>query len=1057
MSIHKQMCKKIAQLTKVVHRLNTINQEHERDLHESDKLHQEELVYIATDAEDKLAHLRAELDAKDGIVEQLSRAKERIRCDRKKEMTDYDSKLDKVAGDLRHEYRVKVDSMEEDYKNIEELLKQQTHDFEVRVKEMQCRVGEHQSDFRSQCKSIATGYDETISSNKANHDHEKGEIKAQQKREMAKLVSLHNREKDDWKKESSSELEALRIKINSDYESQMRAIANDYKYKVALSGHCIQELEVNVTDLVSKMELKEAELRRCQESAREDSQRQIELERVFAKEVQNGIESIREEKMKQNELHMKLGEKEKALARNDEELRRYRIEIEDDKDESSKRIASITLKLREGEHERDALQSQLREESKLREELKWRDEKIEEDHREIQDLKEALGHTNGTTQSMGETIKDYQMKQNELHMKLGEKEKALARNDGELRRYRIEIEDDKDKSSKRIASITLKLREGEQERDALQSQLREELKWRDGQIEEDHRAIQDLKEALGHTNGTTQSMWNSVKDYQAVVMGLKKTNSDLKKDCIDRLADAKLNIVDTKETISRQLSSMTSSMTSNINDRLREVQETNLREVLILKQGYSQTLKDMIQEHDQSSCQKESNHRASTMALQLKIEELEKGFAVAAERVRHQTHWETTLEAERAQQQKREESFTSEHNFKWEKRVALLKVSHEEQMQRLRDEMLHDRHNHEQVTRTLNENHHNCIEEVWAKLDTLKGNHEACLISHEELKKENTSLEIRVREICHVEQMLRSQTSRLQQKEAEAQSQMENMRAQLKYLTSEVASIQEEKERRDVSCSSLRLQLVRAQEKIARISESHLMTIVDIQCKNEEGIRCLEEQFKNRHQNDEAILKKTRAELVSELTVAQNRIDNLTSIVQSLNDNTKRSQNELDAIKIEHAESLSQMQRETNQVVVEIHIKEDESKKRIRKFYDKQISQLESKLLLTASELETSIVQSRIVRRDRNDIERISTLENELLESKTKERKLASEMVYYKSELKNREVNFNSRFTATNNNVGVLSTFKRPSTSGSKAYGKQNKRALNVFRSEKGAPKSFSK
>jgi Skp family chaperone for outer membrane proteins len=88
--IHFKLCKKVAQLTKVVYHLNVRNEDHDAELAAARRRHEGEIKRLAADAEAKVFALRAGIDAAreaakaEGLLatlrEQYGREKEEARA-----------------------------------------------------------------------------------------------------------------------------------------------------------------------------------------------------------------------------------------------------------------------------------------------------------------------------------------------------------------------------------------------------------------------------------------------------------------------------------------------------------------------------------------------------------------------------------------------------------------------------------------------------------------------------------------------------------------------------------------------------------------------------------------------------------------------------------------------------------------------------------------------------------------------------------------------------------------------------------------------------------------
>ena len=136
---------------------------------------------------------------------------------------------------------------------------------------------------------------------------------------------------------------------------------------------------------------------------------------------------------------------------------------------------------------------------------------------------------------------------------------------------------------------------------------------------------------------------------------------------------------------------------------------------------------------------------------------------------------------------------------------------------------------------------------------------------------------------------------------------------------------------------------------------------------------------------------------------------------------------------------------------------------KLRTCYEDKVDILRKDLELAQHALASSkaVIQSlqdRPIDRFPSDVEKIKLLEHDLAKTSREKEIAINDMAYYKTELQNREENFNSRFTVDtrSQSIGVLSTLftKRPSTTSasSRRLGKENtgtKNSANKLRKGK--------
>ena len=215
-------------------------------------------------------------------------------------------------------------------------------------------------------------------------------------------------------------------------------------------------------------------------------------------------------------------------------------------------------------------------------------------------------------------------------------------------------------------------------------------------------------------------------------------------------------------------------------------------------------------------------------------------------------------------------------------------------------------------------------------------------------------------------------------------------------------------------------------------------------------IQSLEDKRRYDHDQKKASWNTDRADLEANLTRVREQNMKYSQSNQELQQSMKIQHKELNDMDLVHKVGTLRLQTLVENLKQEARSKEYKAGNMLQKLrtcYEDKVDTLRKDLelaqhALAASKAVIQSLQDRPIDRSPSDVEKIKLLEHDLAKTSREKEIAINDMAYYKTELQNREENFNSRFTmdTRSQSIGVLSTFtKRPSTSASsRRLGKEN-------------------
>ncbi|GBG31470.1 Protein FAM184A [Hondaea fermentalgiana] len=141
-NLHLKLCKKIAQLTKVIYHLNTKNEDHEASLKALSEQHESELHDAMEDAASKIRQLKTALESRsnaDVPQEKLKLVESRFEEERERGLREFEAYKTKVAAkedNLRAEFKSRVTSMQRELDEAKEGFRKRIEEWEMRAAEV---------------------------------------------------------------------------------------------------------------------------------------------------------------------------------------------------------------------------------------------------------------------------------------------------------------------------------------------------------------------------------------------------------------------------------------------------------------------------------------------------------------------------------------------------------------------------------------------------------------------------------------------------------------------------------------------------------------------------------------------------------------------------------------------------------------------------------------------------------------------------------------------------------------------------------------------------------
>ena len=363
---HQQMCQKIVQLTRVVHRLNVMHQERdkeilEREMQAQDFCHREELRLVVNDAQNKICHLRDELGEKNALIQELLRQQEEAREQLVRERKVWKTKFEKEVGRLRSDLEVELVSLSGKYESIAQEAK------EVDSKIIGIK-NEHQKEMLSTCVENKNLQD-LLSNSNLQYNEERSKLVTMYQERISSLTVA----KDKYVQDLSAQLK-LAATVQEQHESTIKRMEEEFnstqknlqeEWEIQLTNHLVQkETDLKREDdrFRSELELKEMETIKLRQKIAELNKEVRDVQKRHEKRLQGTIEE-------QNDLRKLLADRDEYIIQSKKILSDKEIEIKYLSNEnvgimsqyktSNDRIISLQSSLSDRENRIRAMQTKL--------------------------------------------------------------------------------------------------------------------------------------------------------------------------------------------------------------------------------------------------------------------------------------------------------------------------------------------------------------------------------------------------------------------------------------------------------------------------------------------------------------------------------------------------------------------------------------------------------------------------------------------------------------------------------------------------------------------------
>lgn len=1026
-NLHLKLCKKVAQLTKVIHHLNTKNEDYEATVKALTEQHDAELQDVLEDAAGKIRQLKDALAIKSqgGISqEQLRRVESKYEEERQKAMREFAAYQNKVSikeEHLRAEFKSRVKSMQRELDEAKDNFRKRVDQWDAQASDLVNKADKNdksvtklKKDHEKELKKLKSTHDEELQAQQElittlqdklellEKSHAKRDI--DYKARLAKLQEEAQQREHELLQEKEKVLAGVRSEVESSESTMLERIAY-------LSASLESEKKATAT-AVQELERRSQELDCFQsEHAKETQALRSSLDQAYAQSKGFEIELLRTT----TELSSATEATEVAEARlrdlemSIERERTSRQKVESSAENANDQILSLERKLKEqaklgSQHVRE-LQEKLVNKEK---EIKRLDGELREARSQVSSLGASLADEKDRATTLQVQVTTLSAGKIENMQKLANQQKEIHELQSNINNAKIEAD------ALREALSTAKTRNEESqrahiaERNALQEahaiaseQAAREMR----NLQNNHRdALNKLRQEIEtesnnlHERAQLQqaSLVTKLEEAkQAELKALEATLLEKLRDQAVARSQAESEVVSTRadlEATQQDLEAVREAK-GHVEIQLAEAttQVNSLQERLHIASGdlagTKTFMSKMMQEHEESIVKlNEANEAKLSVALaeerkraqeiiSLTRAELQASAAATAadlkkELLDYQTQANArTVAIERLEKEK------SDVQLQYEARMGALKQKHQKVLEDLRRE------------------------------------------SKENILKEQTSWQAKLEE-----------TRRTLAAEKEGAIR----KLETRYTEKERIIRKDHEQSREMALEGLRVALQQeASSAKAQIEASHRESIESLRRDLGKQRAASEQQLQDKHTAIESELRK-------QVALAQTERD-------SLNSQVKRLATEIEQLQITFDDKVASMEqdRSREQKRHEVHLEnlrrahEDqvrsltetnardaqaqrEDREHLRKQLENEISQLQKTIQYWEHRYEHREPRAE-------DLKHIAKLNKKLEQAEVKVRHAVEEMQFYKLELRNREDSYNKVFNR-NVNVGVMQVLKPSST-----------------------------
>ena len=966
---HKQMCQKIVQLTRVIHRLNVLQQQRQHDDNQDqqnqNEIHRQELALVSKDAEDRIHHIHSNLASAHHQLQQIKR-EHQTTCQQltheKKKNASLCGTFNKKSQEMQkvqREYEYKIQEMIADYAK----LQREAHNLVPQIDQHQQNLKEQHDTKIQALESKCASYQEMLQASRTSH----------------------KRAQDQWE-----EKHAALVEIHREY-------AVDLKVQMEANADLQKEHERKLMSQKEEYENK----RREEKEASDGKIKGLEEEISLYKEDSDGKIRVllSDLDMKQQELNST----KKLFHSQTEELTKAKISLSEIQDRAPKQEAHL-----KGQVER------------VRNELREVTNTLVNRDREVQTCKQ----------------------QNTL------------------------LQEEADSSKRHIRSLSSMLRDTKEECRVLSNDLSLALQSKADTTQQYELQFITIKQEM---NDRSDRVSTCLKECHLVIVGIKQQWAELKRDCGGFMAREWMRILFTE--MKDVLFTKFVDRSNRVRQKIGRLQTENEKELQILRYKHSNAIHCIQDENRTREHRREQEHESNLASLRTtavtslknEIIEIQKKASRDLQESKLHSHniqklWEKTLELQQLQHSKNIEHIVIGCDTKWKHRIRNIQELHDRDCHDIVHKMQQDGEDKRamQLEALCDVYDQALMDGMGRAINIMKSiqcSHGCDYESLQEkrLESELEGLQSKLNGKHRIEmQALESKLANAVERERKALLSEQEQSGNIQIMTKKMKELVDNNSAFRQRCDSLHSKSACAQTEMAKVTENHRLELGAIRSLHLKEIQSLEDKRRSDHEEIKASWSTDRADLEANLTRVREQNMNYSQSNLELQQSTKRQHKELSDMDLVHKAETLRLQTLVENLKQETRSKEYKAGNMLQKLrtcYEDKVDIIRKDLELAQHALASSkaVIQSlqdRPMDRFPSDVEKIKLLEHDLAKTSREKEIAVNDMAYYKTELQNREENFNSRFTmdTRSQSIGVLSTFtKRPSTSASsRRLGKEN-------------------
>jgi len=1022
--IQMKMSKKIAQLTKVIYHLNTVNEDHQSELSAQAKAHEKETQELVRDSKAKIYALQKILHSRKEQVN-LEAQLDQLKLKHAKEK---EAALQEFAN-----FKKQVKAREEQYAGT---FADQT----AALREEILAVKERSQETMRRCAEVTSQLTNAKATMAGDAAKQLADLKKKHQQEVDELVHTSNEKYSKMLAEQMMTQESLRQQLVAQAAEAEARLQRELEVAV---GKTRAELRAaHQSELLEQQKIHEQALR----TTREDllsKLKGLDQEVASLKQAKDLLEEknrsltneLRDMEQDRDTTQAALQRSESDLAKSREELERCKAELQMYMNNATASAEETSTLLAESQARVAELERKMRGLESEREQATRAVLAAGEEKRKIQEMHDAFAQR--MTDEMVARDGDLAQAKKQsvlLSAQLEEEKQARTKALGDLA-----------KSTAQVSNL-------EQQIQALKDQLRDALNGASDTLENERAAMAERMRKLE-------------EEWEAKTTALR---TDMEKQLADTVTKSKENeaalqrMLEEARTRAEAEQRQLSEKAARDLDDLRQSWEGKLRATEASHAEEKEALRKQVQELETELHELRARSTGDVDMLRQEATALQHDLAetksLLARSQAEAKQWISTCDSLKGQvedlrrqldetQRAAERRLASELarvEKEWSTKLADSQGSASDELRRLLDEAEARR------IQELDDLRNRLAHDGEAAIDALRA----------EMASEKASAEARLadldarrqQELRDAETALAATQSELERTKGEGSNALraleERMAEQLRLQHSELTSLRErdvatERSNKDEELRVLREEHARA---MTRATEAHEMQLAErtreaedalakamstaLEEKKEELAR-LEAQCAEEKRRELAELTDKfdadRRKLVAELTETNQHLLDKSQACTKLENEVRRRSDELESTRGRLQQELAEQQARSEEREAHLrstHATECETLRRQHE-YDKEgmRQELQGKLDMLQSEFNELFHRWETRESRPEDLARIEELTNQMVEMDKLVKKTQEEMVYFKRELLNREENFNKKFNA-HPNVGVMQVIK---------------------------------